>query len=66
METTDDKEMDEEMNIEEEEKRIIRIKKRIKNNRNRACDQNILEFANRENNNLNMDSKVLLNNLIAG
>ena len=64
METTDDKEMDEEFNIEEEEKRIIRIIKRIKSNRNRTSYQNILEFANLENNKLKMDSKVLLNNLI--
>lgn len=56
----------EDMNIEEDEKRIIRIIKRIKGNRNRACYQNILEFARREDNNLDRNKiKVTIDNLLS-
>ena len=39
----------------DEEKRVLRIIKRIENQRNRACYQNVLEFARRESNKIDMD-----------
>ena len=39
----------------EEEKRILRIIRKIENQRGRACYQNVLEFARRENKTINMD-----------
>ena len=38
--------MDTEDIVDKQDKKIIRIIKRIKNDRNRACLQNILSFAN--------------------
>ena len=50
---------------EEEEQRLIRIIKRIKNNRNKACYQNILAFALREDKDATMENiKVTINNLL--
>ena len=50
---------------EEEEQRLIRIIKRIKNNRNKACYQNILAFALREDKDGTMENiKVTINNLL--
>ena len=43
-------------NLEEEENRIKRIVYKIEKNRNRACYQNILSFAKRENQSLQMDT----------
>lgn len=55
----------EEMNIEVDEKNILRIIKRIKGNRHRACYQNILEFARREDKNLDREKiKVIIDKLI--
>ena len=55
----------EELDIEENEKRIIRIIRRINNDRNRACYQNILAFAKREDKDLEMeDIRVNIDNLI--
>ena len=49
-----------------EENRLLRIIKRIQLQRNRAGYQNILEFARRENNNLDMGiCKKIINNLIS-
>ena len=39
---------DKDINIEDDEKRIIRIIKRIKNNGNNACYQSILAFTKLE------------------
>ena len=48
-----------------EEDRLIRIIRRIQNQRNRACYQNILEFARRENKNIDMEvCKQLIKNLM--
>ena len=48
-----------------EEDRLIRIIRRIQNQRNRACYQNILEFARRENKNRDMEvCKQLIKNLM--
>ena len=53
------------MNIEEEGKRVIRIIKRIKSDRNRACYKNILSLAKRENKDLdNEHIKEIVNNLL--
>ena len=41
--------------IKSEEDRLIRNIRRIPNQRNRACYQNILEFARRENKNVDME-----------
>ena len=43
-------------NLEEEENRINSIVYKIEKNRNRACYQNILNFAKRENQNIQMDT----------
>ena len=52
-------------NMEEEEKRFLRIIKKIQNLRNRACFQNILEFARRENKNINMVTcKAIIDDLV--
>ena len=45
----------EEANTNEQEKTILRIIKRIKRDRNRPCFQNILSFANREENKMEME-----------
>ena len=45
-----------EFNLEDEENRLKRIIGRIEKNRNRACYQNILSFAKRENTNLEMET----------
>ena len=37
-----------EQRLNDVERKVIRLVTRIKNNRNRACFQNILSFANRE------------------
>ena len=48
-----------------EEDRLIRIIRRIQNQRNGACYQNILEFARRENKNIDMEvCKQLITNLM--
>ena len=53
------------MNIEEEGKRVIRIIKRIKSDRNRACYQNILALAKRENKGLYSEHiKEIVKNLV--
>ena len=58
-------------NSNEQEKRILRLIKRIKKDRNRPCFQNILSFANREDDKLTMDDlkivtdKMVAQNLIA-
>ena len=44
------------INMEEEEKRFLRIIKKIQNQRNRVCFQNILEFAGQENKDINMET----------
>ena len=41
--------------LDEVESKVIRLVKRIKNNRNRACLQNILTFANREESKMELD-----------
>ena len=43
-------------NLEEEENRIIKVISKIQMNRNRACYQNVLAFAKRENHNLEMET----------
>ena len=54
-----------EIDVEVEETRILRIIKRIQEQRNRACYQNILSFAQRENKLLNMDVyKPILDDLV--
>ena len=53
------------VNMEEQEKKIIRIIKRIKKDRNRACLQNILSFANREENKMEMEEvKTIVDKLV--
>ena len=53
------------VNMADEEKRFLRIIKKIQNQRNRACYQNLLEFAGRENKNINMDiCKAIVDNLV--
>ena len=53
------------VNIEAEEKRILRIITKIQSQRNRACYQNVLEFAGRENKDLNMDiCKAIIDELV--
>ena len=53
------------INIEDDEKRIIRIIKRIKNKRNKACYQNILAFAKRKGKDITIERiKVAVENLI--
>ena len=53
------------VNTADEEKRFLRIIKKIQNQRNRACYQNLLEFAGRENKNINMDiCKAIVDNLV--
>ena len=51
------------INMDEQDEKIIRIIKRIKNDRNRACLQNILSFANREEN--KMELKTIVDKLVA-
>ena len=52
-------------NMVDEEKRIFRIIKKITQQRNRACFQNILNFACRENKNMNMEMcKNVVNELL--
>ena len=54
------------VNMEEQDQKIIRIINRIKKNRNRACLQNILSFANREENKMEMEEvKTIVDKLIA-
>ena len=54
-----------EINVEEEEKRIVRVIGRILKDRNRAGFQSILSFCNRENKDLDMDTlKSLLTNMV--
>ena len=49
----------------EEENRIVRIIKKINTDRNKACYQNILSFAKRENKEIEMDLvKEVTNNLL--
>ena len=53
------------VNMADEEKRFLRIIKKIQNQRNRACYQNLLEFVGRENKNINMDiCKAIVDNLV--
>ena len=53
------------INIEDDGKRIIRIIKRIKYNRKKACYQNILAFAKREDKDITIERiKVAVENLI--
>ena len=53
------------INVEEDEQRIIRIIKRIKNNRNKACYQNILDFARLEDKDITIENiKVTFKNLL--
>ena len=53
-------------NSNEQEKRILRLIKRIKKDRNRPCFQNILSFANREDDKLTMDDlKIVTDKMIA-
>ena len=42
--------------MEEEEKRFLRIIKKIQNQPNRVCFQNIIEFAGQENKDINMET----------
>ena len=54
------------VNMEEQDKKIIRIINRIKKDRNRACLQNILSFANREENKMEMEEvKTIVDKLVA-
>ena len=54
------------IDMEQEAKRIMRIVKKIKLNRNRACRQNILSFAQREKKELTMDIyKPIIDDLLA-
>ena len=53
-------------NSNEQEKRILRLIKRIKKDRNRPCFQNILSFANREDGKLTMDDlKIITDKMVA-
>ena len=53
-------------NSNEQEKRILRLIKRIKKDRNRPCFQNILSFANREDDKLTMDDlKIITDKMVA-
>ena len=53
------------INIEDDEIRIIRIIKRIKNNHNKACYQNILAFAKRGDKDITIERiKEIVENLI--
>ena len=53
------------VNMEEQEKKIIRIIKRTKKDRNRACLQNIRSFANREENKMEMEEvKTIVDKLV--
>ena len=53
------------VNMADGEKRFLRIIKKIQNQRNRVCYQNLLEFAGRENENINMDiCKAIIDNLV--
>ena len=53
-------------NRNEQEKRILSLIKRIKKDRNRPCFQNILAFANREDDKLTMDDlKIITDKMVA-
>ena len=53
------------VNLDAEKVRFIRVIRRIKHKRNRACYQSILHFAQRENKNLIMDdAKIVLRELL--
>ena len=61
----DGEEMMNVVDMADEAKRFLRIIKKIQNQRNRACYQNLLEFAGRENKNINMDiCKAIVDNLV--
>ena len=51
----DDEPIQIQQRLDDAERKVIRLVNRIKNNRNRACFQNILAFANREESKMEMD-----------